>query len=140
MTQSDRPEARPRAERTGRPIRATAGQIRGALKFYKISAILTGTFLLLLVAEIIAKYAFGYELFVGGVNLSRAVQFIHGWLFVVYLIADYNLFNKLRWTLGKFLLVALGGVVPFLSFILEHRVHREVEAQLEGIEERGPRY
>ncbi|GAA1350986.1 DUF3817 domain-containing protein [Falsarthrobacter nasiphocae] len=128
------------APRRPRPLRATAGQIRSALTFFRISANLTGVFLLLLCIEMIAKWGFHYELIAGGINLSRTVLIIHGWLYLVYLFADFNLFSKLRWSLGKFLLIALGGVIPFLSFILERRVHREVELQLESIEESGPRY
>jgi integral membrane protein len=126
--------------RPPRPIKATAAQIRTALKLYKVAAMLTGTFLLLLCLEMIAKYAFHYELIVGGVNLSLTVLIVHGWLYVFYLFTDFNLFTKLRWSLGRFLLIALGGVIPFLSFILEARVHREVEAQLDTLEAVGPRY
>ncbi len=137
MTASANPQnAAPRP----RPLRATAAQIRSALSLYKVAAILTGTFLLLLCVEMIAKYAFEYQLIVNGFNVSLAVLIVHGWLYVFYLFTDFNLFTKLRWPLSRFLLVALGGVVPFLSFIMETKVHREVEAQLDTLEATGPRY
>ena len=46
----------------------TEAQIRSALKFYKVLAYLTGGMLLLLCAEMIARYAFGQYLFVGGTD------------------------------------------------------------------------
>ena len=48
------------------PKIASFPAIRGALKFYQICSVITGTFLLLLCAEMIVKYAFGHELFLGG--------------------------------------------------------------------------
>ena len=36
----------------------------------------------------------------------------------------------MRWQLPRFLLLALGGIIPFLSFILEGRVAREVRQYL----------
>ena len=41
----------------------TEAQIRSALKFYKVLAYMTGAMLLLLCAELIARYAFGQYLF-----------------------------------------------------------------------------
>ena len=56
------------------PKLASFPAIRGALKFYQVCSIITGTMLLLLVAEMIIKYVVGYELFLG-----RAVQSVnHG--------------------------------------------------------------
>ena len=48
------------------PKLASFPAIRGALRFYQVCSIITGTMLLLLVAEMIGKYALGYELFLGG--------------------------------------------------------------------------
>lgn len=123
-----------------RPPKATAAQVRSALRLYTISANLTGTFLLLLTIELIAKRGFGYELMVGGFNVSLAVLIIHGWLFVLYVAADLNLWTKMRWPLQRFIVMVLGGVVPFLSFIMERRIRTEVFARMDEFEERGPRY
>jgi hypothetical protein len=37
----------------------------------------------------------------------------------------------MRWPFTRFILIALGGVIPFLSFILEARIGREVRAYLD---------
>jgi integral membrane protein len=58
---------------------------------------------------------------------------VHGWLYVVYLYANFRLWILLRWGIGKFLLIAAGGVVPFLSFFTE-RYYRKVA---EGWSERN---
>ncbi len=157
-TELPTPPPRPKPERR---FGGTHQQIRSALGFYRFMAYVTGVFLLLLVAEMVAKYAFGLELFAGGttvagevhgfgfaptgsvengVNLSIAVLIVHGWLYVAYLIADFRLWSLMNWPPTKLLLIALGGVVPFLSFIVEHRVHKEVNAELATSPEAIQRY
>ena len=137
------------------PKLASFPAIRGALKFYQICSVITGTFLLLLVAEMILKYTpIHLELFLGGsggflwfadvvngpdglestgdgVNLSMAILIVHGWFYVVYLFSDFRLWSLMRWPFARFIVIALGGVIPFLSFILEARIGREVRAYLE---------
>jgi hypothetical protein len=135
------------------PKVASFPAIRGALKFYQICSVITGTFLLLLVAEMIVKYAFGYELFLGGsggflyfapvvqgphgtessgdgLNVSMSILVIHGWFYVVYLFSCFRVWSLMRWPFWRFLLLAAGGVVPFLSFIMEAIVGREVKHYL----------
>lgn len=144
----------------------TPAQILTALKFYKVLAYATGTMLLLLVIELILRYGFNSVLMaggtdattgaahtfglvnvdhgamavVGGFNLSTMVLIIHGWMYVVYLIADFRLWSLMRWPFSKLILIALGGVVPFLSFIVEGRVHKEVKAEVAANPKAGKRY
>ena len=40
---------------------------------------------------------------------------------------------KVNWSLTKMVLVMLAGCVPFLSFWVERRVAREVEAELAAV-------
>ena len=109
-------------------------KIPAALKFYQVMAIVTGTFLLLLCLEIVVRYGFGYDLELGGpfgflafvphsqvtaLNLSTGVLVVHGWLYVIYLIADFRLWSFMRWPFTRLIVIALGGVIPVLSFILE---------------------
>src|SRR6195952_3914405 len=142
---------------TYKPKSETIPLIRSALKIYKVCSYITGTFLLLLVVEMVLKYIFLYEVELGGpgglitlvnfypsldrspgltgVNLSIGILIVHGWFYVVYLIADFTLWSRMRWPFPMFILIALGGVVPFLSFIAEHfvakRARREL-AELQG--------
>jgi len=140
------------------PRLASFPAIRGALKFYQICSVITGTMLLLLCAEMIVKYALGYELFLGGsggflwfapvvegpeglestgdgFNLSLGILVAHGWFYVVYLFACFRVWSLMRWPFWRFLLLASGGIIPFLSFFLEARVARDVRAYLAAREE-----
>ena len=129
------------------PRESDLQRIPGALTFYKISSIITGVLLLLLCLEMLMKYAFGLELELGGaygflafvpsdslqaVNLSLGILMVHGWGYVVYLFADFRIWSLMRWSFTRFLIIALGGIIPFLSFFLEVRVAREVTAYLES--------
>lgn len=135
------------------PKLATFPAIRGALRFYQVCSVITGTFLLLLLAEMLVKYAFGYELFFGGsggaayfapvvagpdghqstgdgLNVSMTILIVHGWFYVVYLFSCFRVWSLMRWPFWRFLLLAAGGVVPFLSFIMEAVVSKDVRAYL----------
>ena len=115
--------------------------IRRSLRFYKVFAYATGIALLVLCVEILVKYGLGYEVeafgpkgvlalvprdTVQGVNLSATVQYVHGYLYLAYLVSDFVLITVMRYPITRFLVIAAGGVVPFLSFITERRVHHEV--------------
>ena len=120
-------------------------RVRTALAAYKVSAIVTGIFLLLLVVMMICRYGLGADIELGGpdgflaltpkdlivgVNLSGIILIVHGWLYVVYLGLDFILWRLVRWPFTRFLFIALGGVVPGLSFYLERRVPRDVEVEI----------
>ena len=120
-------------------------RIRGYLRFYKVTSWITGILLLLLVVEMVMKYAFALEIELGGpfgllalvpdgsvtaINLSRWILIVHGWFYVIYLIACYLVWQKMKWELGWLLAMAGGGVVPFLSFITEWLMSRRTERQL----------
>ncbi|MGO1318990.1 MAG: DUF3817 domain-containing protein [Galactobacter sp.] len=141
----------PRPERQRRTFAGTHQQIRAAAMFYKVAAWITGVMLLLLVVEMILRYGFDVFLYAGGTdlaggsnvlalaadgeivdgfNISIAVLIAHGWLYVVYLLAVFLLWSRMRWGLGQFIAIALGGVVPFLSFFMEAKVHKQVMEEL----------
>lgn len=94
-----------------------------ALTFFKVMAFIVGFGLLLLVAEVILHYGFDNS------ALSWWPQ-PHGFIYFIYLIATANLGFKVGWSLPKMVLVMLAGVVPFLSFWVEHRVAGEVDSRL----------
>jgi hypothetical protein len=136
------------------PKVASFPAIRGALKFYQIASIITGVMLLLLVAEMVLKYTpIHLELFAGGsggplwfapvvegpeglestgdgFNLSLFILVAHGWFYVVYLFACFRMWSLMRWPFLRFILLALGGVIPLLSFIMETIVARDVKTYL----------
>ncbi len=131
-------------------------RIRIALGFYRVSAAITGVFLLLLVVMMVTRYGFGLDLELGGpdglvglapkeiieadaaVNLSTIILIVHGWLYVVYLICDFALWRLLRYSFGYFCFVALGGIIPFISFFFEYRVPRDIRARIAPLLESQP--
>lgn len=134
------------------PKISDAPRIRGALRLYKVSSFITGVFLLLLVLMMVFRYGFGVDIEMGGpqgflalqqkdlitgINLSTAILVVHGWFYVLYLFADFRLWSLLRWPFSRFLLIALGGVIPFLSFIAEHFYHRLGLRELAALEQQA---
>jgi integral membrane protein len=130
------------------PKVSDAPRIRSSLKLYRVTSIITGTFLLLLVLMMVFRYGFGVDIEMGGpfgflaltpkaqitaVNLSTVILILHGWFYVLYLFSDFRLWSLMRWQFSRFLIVALGGVIPFLSFIIERRYHRLAESELAGV-------
>jgi len=135
------------------PKLASFPAIRGALRFYQVCSIITGTMLLLLVSEMVAKYALGYELFLGGsggllwfapvvqgpeglestgdgFNVSLGILVAHGWFYVVYLFSCFRIWSLMRWNVVRLATLAAGGIIPLLSFFMEARVGREVRTYL----------
>lgn len=128
-------------------------RIRVALTVYRVSAAVTGVFLLLLVVMMITRYGFGSDLELGGpdgfislapaaiieadgaINLSTIILIVHGWLYVVYLICDFALWRLVRYSFLYFCFVALGGIIPFISFYFEYRVPRDVRARIRSLAE-----
>ena len=122
--------------------------IRRTLAVYKVSSIITGIFLLGLVVMMITRYGLGSDIELNGpsgfialspvdtltgFNLSIFLLAVHGWLYVLYLACDFVLWRVLRWPFWRFLWIAMGGIIPFLSFFFERQVPRQVEAVIAGL-------
>jgi integral membrane protein len=122
-------------------------RLRKALKVYRVSAAITGTFLLLLVVMMVLRYGFGVDIAFstayglqlqpkeiieeqGLVNLSIVILTVHGWLYVLYLACDFVMWRLARFSFGRFLFIALGGIIPFLSYYFEFQVPRYIEARI----------
>jgi integral membrane protein len=132
-----------------KPKLSSIPKIWSALRLYRVTSIVTGTFLLLLVLMMVLRYGFLVDIelngpegllaltpkeMITGVNLSTIILIVHGWFYVVYLFSDFRLWSLMRWTFPRFIIIALGGVVPFLSFIVERRVHAQTVAELETLQ------
>jgi integral membrane protein len=138
--------ARPRREL--KPKASDAKRIRNALKLYRVTSIVTGAFLLLLCLMMLTRYGFGVDIELNGpfgflaltpkeqitgVNISTVILILHGWFYVVYLFSDFHLWSLMRWSFTRFIIIALGGVVPFLSFIVERHYHRLATKQIAAV-------
>lgn len=65
-----------------------------------------------------------------GFNISLFILVAHGWFYVVYLFACFRMWSLMRWRFPRFILLALGGVIPMLSFFMEAVVARDVKSYL----------
>lgn len=128
-------------------------RLRTALKVYRVSAAITGTFLLLLVVMMVLRYGFGVDIELGGpfgflaltpkdsltaINLSIGILTVHGWLYVLYLACDFVMWRLARYSFGRFLFIALGGIIPFLSYYFEFQVPRYIEARIRTTTDAAP--
>lgn len=102
-------------------------RVKKALTAFSITAYITGVMLLVLVAEMIYKYLILADSS-DAPGWFVIVAQVHGFAYMAFLIAIVNLGTKARWSPGKWIITALGGVVPFLSFYVEHKRRLEVEA------------
>ena len=89
----------------------------GALTRYRVIAWIVGVALVVLVLiGMPLKYGFDNPTVVAVVGTA------HGWLYMVYLAATFDLSRRADWPLKRMLLVMLAGTVPFVSFYAERRV------------------
>ena len=92
---------------------------------YRVMAYTVGVGLILLVfVGMPLKYLAGDTTVVGIVGP------LHGFLYIVYLIAAADLFRRVRWPVAQLIWVVAAGLVPFVAFVVERRVTRRIESQL----------
>jgi integral membrane protein len=127
--------------------------LKSALSFYRACSITTGIFLLLVVYEMVLKYAFNLLIWSGGdvgliglvpapaddtglpmegVDISKLLLQIHGILYVVYLFADFQVWRLAKLKLQDFLVIASGGVIPLTSFFIERNYFKKLSANLKA--------
>ena len=125
--------------------------LENALLYFRVTSYITGTFLMLLVIEMLVRYGLGYDFYafgpngvvslemrpiegnVGysyGFNLSTAILVVHGWLYVAYLMGVFRLYTLYQWSLKRLLILAAGGVVPMLSFFTERYFTKVARVQV----------
>lgn len=99
--------------------------LSAALARYRVRAWVTGVMLLVLVLVAIPpEYAAKQD------ALVVAIGPVHGFLYAVYLLASPDLARRVRWPLGRTVLVLLAGTIPFASFYAEHRIAAEVRERV----------
>lgn len=90
---------------------------RGALLRYRVLALTTATLLIPLIFV-----ATPLQLFAGIDAPAAILGFVHGWLYVIYLVFAFLIAVQLRLPLIRMLLVLLAGTVPFAGFFAERYV------------------
>ncbi|MDD2858339.1 MAG: DUF3817 domain-containing protein [Candidatus Nanopelagicales bacterium] len=51
---------------------------------------------------------------------------VHGWAYFLYLITGVDLAFRLRYSIGRTVLILLAGTIPFMSFVAERSVHKDL--------------
>ena len=113
-------------EEFGRPSWAALVRwdVTGALVRYRVMAFIVGVGLILLVfvgmpLQFLAHKKVAVEI----------VGTLHGYLYLLYLVCAADLARRARWRLGRILAVVAAGFVPFLAFVAEHRVFRQMKTE-----------
>ncbi|WP_291378208.1 DUF3817 domain-containing protein [Demequina sp.] len=107
----------------------TAEPLDGRLARYRVMAIITGTFLVIVFLGLL-RYLPAVTAPEWLDTAFGVVAQLHGFIYIVYLIVSFMLWSKTSWKMSRLFVMALGGVVPLLSFYLERRVTRDVAASL----------
>lgn len=90
-----------------------------ALTRYRVIAYVVGVVLILLVVVgMPLKYVWDEPVVVETVGPA------HGFLYMIYLVAAFDLGRRVNWPLGRMALVMLAGTIPFVSFYAERVVTR----------------
>jgi integral membrane protein len=98
-----------------------ADVVSGALLRYRVMAWITGAFLVVMTAALIAKYGFANE-----TSWYAAGWQIHGFLYAVYLLAVLDIAVRARWQPLRIVLIALAGTVPVVGLWAERVVTRDL--------------
>ena len=61
--------------------------------------------------------------------MAQIVGTLHGYLYLFYLVAAADLARRAHWRIGRILAVVAAGFVPFLAFVVEHRVYRQMREE-----------
>lgn len=115
--------------------------ISGAALRYRIMAYVTGVVLATaftwMVVLIIMWMADGnsFSIYFSGDSskpgLYGALWIVHGWAYFLYLIVGVDLAFRLRYSIGRTVLILLAGTIPFMSFVAERYVHKDLAKRAE---------
>lgn len=119
-------------------VRLDETGIRTSLARFKVASIVEGIALLVLVVIMVMEYVVysGPTLFSTTSetwhSISKAWSPIHGLIYMIYVVLAFDLWLKMRWQLGRMLLLMFFGVVPILSFFGERWTQAKVNADLKS--------
>lgn len=89
----------------------------------RIFGLLEGiSYLVLLLIAMPLKYYAGYP------EVVKIAGWIHGILFVLFVLATLRTIGVLHWRPGKILAAFLASVLPFGTFVLDKRLQKETQA------------
>ncbi|CAN5359392.1 DUF3817 domain-containing protein [soil metagenome] len=95
--------------------------MRTSLIRFRVMAWVVGVMLILLVLV-----AMPLKYLAGSPGLTELIALPHGFLYAIYLLCTLDLGTKSAWPFRRTVLVMLAGTIPFLSFVAERKVTREL--------------
>lgn len=102
--------------------RPPAKGLAGALTRFRVMAFVTGVVLAFMtVVGLPFKYVLGETATWYTIGWQA-----HGWLYIIYVAVTLDLVFRLRWHLGRAILILLAGTIPFMSFVAERYVTKRV--------------
>lgn len=96
-----------------------------ALTRYRAIAWIVGVLLILLTLVAMPMKYLGDD-----PTMVAVIAPIHGFMYMVYLVLTFDLGRRANWPLKRMALVLVAGTVPFLSFVAERSVTREIHREL----------
>ena len=93
--------------------------MKTSLGRFRTMAIICGVNLLLLVAYMVAKYAF--DAFANS-NPFIFIPIAHGYFYIVYILTVLQLAVQKKMSFGLILVLVAAGTIPVASFIAERKI------------------
>ena len=106
----------------------------GAIWRYRVMTYVVGTGLLVL-----TLVGMPLQFAAGEPRVVAVVGPIHGFAYLVYLFAAYDVARRARFTLWQLVAMVAAGLLPFLAFVLERRVVRQLAARRDAGEVEHPK-
>lgn len=104
--------------------------MKGSFQRYRVMAYVTGVVLATATIWALIGYLFlSYGSEGGKPGIYSALWVAHGWLYFIYLITAVDLSFRMRYSLIKTLGILIAGTIPFMSFVAEHFVRKDVLAK-----------
>jgi integral membrane protein len=104
--------------------------MKGAFQRYRVMAYVTGVVLAVaFIWLVVGRLFLDYNDADARPALYGYLWIAHGWLYFIYLITGVDLAFRMRYSLPKTLGILLAGTIPFMSFVAEHFVRKDVIAR-----------
>jgi integral membrane protein len=106
--------------------------MQAALTRYRVMAYVVGVGLAVLVFVGIPLQIAGHK------GVVQIVGPLHGFLYIVYLVAALDLARRARFSFAEMLAMVGAGLLPGLAFVAEHYLTKRVRADMDaGVAERA---
>jgi integral membrane protein len=104
--------------------------VKGSFQRFRVMAYVTGVVLATATIWALIGYLFlDYGAEGGKPGIYSVLWIAHGWLYFIYLITAVDLSFRMRYSLLRTLGILIAGTVPFMSFVAEHYVRKDVIAR-----------